>query len=178
MRITYGVDTVPMNPEMQDLIDRFRTGRVPMLQFMKSMIEIKERTGVPSVEPELGKAVVAGRARHTEGRDLMAILLGAYGFETIVVDRDSSIENIISICNDPDVSVLCMSIQTTYDIPDLLLAHRLMIEDGIRDRIVYNAGGVAVSEEVAKATGCDVYGSTAVDSVEAVKEWVLRKNRS
>ncbi len=71
-----------------------------------------------------------------------------------------------------------MSIQTTYDIPDLLLAHRLMIEDGIRDRIVYNAGGVAVSEEVAKAAGCEVYGSTAVDSVEAVKEWVLRKNRS
>ena len=32
-----------MNSEMQDLIDRFRTGRVPMLQFMKSMIEIKER---------------------------------------------------------------------------------------------------------------------------------------
>ncbi len=97
MRITYGVDTVPMNPEMQDLIDRFRTGRVPMLQFMKSMIEIKERAGVPSVEPELGKAVVAGRARHTEGRDIMAILLGAYGFETIVVDRDSSIEDIIGI---------------------------------------------------------------------------------
>lgn len=178
MRITYGVDTVPMNPEMQDLIDRFRTGRVPMLQFMKSMIEIKERAGVPSVEPELGKAVVAGRARHTEGRDLMAILLGAYGFETIVVERDSSIEDIIGICNDPGVTVLCMSIQTTYDIPDLHLASRLMAEDGIRDRIVFNAGGVAVSEDVAKAVGCDVYGSTAVDSAEAVKQEVLRKNRS
>ena len=166
-----------MNPEMQELIDRFRNGGVPMLQFMKSMMEIKERTGVPAIEPELGKAVVAGRARHTEGRDLMSILLGAYGFDVIVIGRDSSIEDIVRICNDPDVSVLCMSIQTTYDIPDLHLANRLMAEDGIRDRIVFNAGGVAVSEKVAKDVGCDVYGSTAVDSVESINVEVIRKRR-
>ncbi len=164
-----------MNPEMTELIDRFRNGTVPMLQFMKMMKELKERNNEPLFKEELGKAVVAGRARHTEGRDLMSILLEAYGFETVVMPRDSSIGDVVKACIDNDASVLCISVQMTYDIPELHLAQELMTEFGIRDDIVFNVGGVAVSRAVAEQIGCDVYEGTAVDSVESIKAEVLRR---
>ncbi len=165
-----------MNDEMKELLESFRKGNVPMLQFMKSMKELKERTGEPEHDIRLGKAVVAGRHRHTEGRDLMTIILEAYGFRTVVVERDSSVIDIVDLCMDPEVTVLCMSIQTTYDIPDLKEAVELMTENGIRDRIVFNAGGVAISERVSQEIGCDVFERTAVDSAESISEEVLRRS--
>ncbi|MBE6528860.1 MAG: hypothetical protein E7Z64_06875 [Thermoplasmata archaeon] len=165
-----------MEPEAERLIEEFRMGRMPMLQFMRSMNEVKESGGCPGPDPLLGKAVVAGRARHTEGRDLMSIILEALGFEVIAAKRDTSIEDLVRMCEDEGVTALCLSIQTTYDIPDIRLADELMRESGIRDRIVFNAGGVAVSEKVAMDCGCDVYGSTAVDSAESIRDLVRSRS--
>ncbi len=46
---------------------------------------------------------------------------------------------------------------------------------GIRDRIVFNAGGSPITPGLADKAGCDVFSTTAVGSVEAIKEEVLRR---
>ena len=49
---------------------------------------------------------------------------------------------------------------------------------GIRDRIVFNAGGSPITQGFADKAGCDVFSTTAVGSVRAIKEEVLRRIRS
>ncbi|MBR7006455.1 MAG: hypothetical protein IKH98_06135 [Candidatus Methanomethylophilaceae archaeon] len=46
---------------------------------------------------------------------------------------------------------------------------------GIRDRIVFNAGGSPITQGLADKAGCDVFSTTAVGSVRAIKEEVLRR---
>ena len=46
---------------------------------------------------------------------------------------------------------------------------------GIRDRIVFNAGGSPITPGLADKAGCDVYSATAVGSVQAIKGEVLRR---
>jgi methanogenic corrinoid protein MtbC1 len=162
-----------MDPETERLLDGFDRGEIPLLQFMASIHSIRETRGF---EPEgLGKAVVASFGRHTEGRDLMACILAAFGFGIVVAERDSTAEEAVGLCKDPDVSVLCYSVQTTYDCPDLFETSNYLKEAGIRDRIVLNVGGSPVTEEMARDLECDVFSRTAVQSARLIKEAVLRK---
>jgi methanogenic corrinoid protein MtbC1 len=48
---------------------------------------------------------------------------------------------------------------------------------GIRDRILLNAGGGAVSEQVAEKFGCDVFAETAVKTCTLIRETVAERHR-
>ena len=107
----------------------------------------------------------------------MTVLLRAYGFETRPLREYCTAEEIADACSDPDVAVLCLSFQTTYDLPDLKIITGLLAGRGIRDRIVLSAGGTAVSERIASEAGCDVFRMTALETAEAVEKEV-RKRKS
>jgi len=174
------IDTGNMGPDEIDsekmrLLEEFEKGRLPLLEFMRSVKRLEDSVGGLSVDPRLGKAVVASFGRHTEGRDLMATILKIFGFGIELADRDASIPEIIDMCQMDDVSVLCLSVQTTYDCPGLEEIDGTLRDLGIRDRIVFNVGGAAVSEHLAKKLGCDIYGRTASESVRVMREAVLNK---
>ena len=118
---------------------------------------------------------MASFSRHTEGRDLISLLLEANGFKTIRVERDTSVEDIVRLCGDDDVTVLCLSVQATWDLENIWKADRLLKEAGIRDRILLNAGGGAVSEQVARKYGCDVFAETAVKTCRMIREAIAGK---
>jgi len=92
-----------------------------------------------------------------------------------VAGRDTSIEDVIAMCRDPEVTVLCLSVQTTYDCPEVLEASRLLEEEGIRDRIVLNIGGSPITKELSDRAGGDVFSTTASGSARKVREEVLRR---
>ena len=166
-----------MDPAVQRVLEEYRRKDMPVGIFMKSLREAVNSAGISIIDESLGKAVAAGRGRHTGGRDLMTVLLRAYGFETLPLREYCTAEEIADACSDPDVAVLCLSFQTTYDLPDLKTITGLLAERGIRDRIVLSAGGTAVSERIASEAGCDVFRMTALETAEAVEKEV-RKRKS
>ncbi len=163
-----------MTDEVQELLDGFETGRIPLLEFIRSAKRLQDE-GRIATDPSLGTAVVTCFGRHSEGRDLMAVLLTIQGFSVLSADRDSSLEEIVELCRRPDVTVLCMSVQTTYDCPESLQMSEMLEEAGIRDRIVLNLGGAAISETMAEKANCDIYADTASKSVRLIKEEVSRR---
>jgi methanogenic corrinoid protein MtbC1 len=173
---SYG-DTLVSEEERKALIAGFESGRIPLMEFIRSVNRMVEADGLPS-DPALGTAVVTCFGRHSEGRDLMASLLLLHGFSVIPADRNADLDDIISLCSQPDVTVLCMSVQTTYDCPESMQISDMLEEAGIREGIVLNIGGAAISKGIAERAGCDVYGMTASESVRLIKEEVLRRNGS
>ncbi len=164
-----------MDPAVKRVLEEYRRKDMPVGIFMKSLREAVNSAGISIIDKSLGKAVAAGRGRHTGGRDLMTVLLRAYGFETRPLREYCTAEEIAGACSDPDVAVLCLSFQTTYDLPDLKTITGLLAERGIRDRIVLSAGGTAVSERIALEAGCDVFRMTALETAEAVEKEVRRR---
>ena len=168
---------MPTNDIAQELLDGFESGRIPLLEFVRTVKKLTDEGAIVS-EPALGTAVVTCFGRHSEGRDLMATLLALNGFSVISAARDSDLEDIVELCRGPGVTVLCMSVQTTYDCPESLLMSEMLSEAGIRDRIVLNIGGAAISENMAERAGCDVYSATASGSVRLIKEAVAKRTCS
>jgi 5-methyltetrahydrofolate--homocysteine methyltransferase len=156
----------------QELIEGFDRGKIPLMTFLRKMEEYR---GSMKTDPSLGTAVVASFSGHTEGRDLMSILLESSGFRTIRCDRNLPIEKVVGICEEEKATVLCLSVQATWDLENIRKASRMLKEMGIRDRIVLNAGGGAVSRNVSEYYGCDVFAETAVSACKAIHEAVVQK---
>ncbi len=157
----------------KELVEDFDRGKIPLMTFLR---EMEAKRGSLGIDPALGTAVVASFSRHTEGRDLISLLLEANGFKTIRVERDTPIEEIVGLCANGDVTVLCLSVQATWDLENIRKADRLLKEAGIRDRILLNAGGGAVSEQVARKYGCDVFAETAVKTCKMIREAIAGKH--
>ena len=156
----------------KELVEAFDRGKIPLMTFLR---EMESKRGKITADPALGTAVVASFSRHTEGRDLISLLLEANGFRTVRVERDTPIEDIVKLCCDEEVTVLCLSVQATWDLENIGKADRLLKEMGIRDRILLNAGGGAVSEQVAERFGCDVFAETAVKTCTLIRETVANR---
>ena len=167
----------PIDNDLDALLQGYENGSIPMLFFLRRLDRFKREHGLVH-DPVLGKAVVGSFGRHTEGRDLMAGLLEANGFEVIVADRWTPLAKVIEMCRDPGVTVLCLSVQTTYECPDVLETGGMLEEEGVRDRIVFNIGGSPITKELSDRAGGDVYSTTAYESVRLVKEEVLRRRSS
>ncbi len=160
---------------MRELIERLNKGRMPLLFFINEARKIREECGPVPLKEELGKAVVASLDNHTEGRDLMAILLQTEGFDVITADRSAKATDIIALCRDPDVSVLCYSVEMLSFCPYICKLANMLKEEGIRDRIVYNAGGAPVNESMAEEAGCDVFSRNGGESAEMIAAKVREK---
>ena len=130
---------------MNGLLDRYEDGRYPLMYFIRAVARAKEELGDCSKDPELGRVVVACFAMHTEGRDLMSTILGIVGFEVTVVERYTSMDRILELCSDPEVTALCVSVQATYDLPQVKGLRSRMDDLGL-ERVVLNVGGSPVSE--------------------------------
>jgi len=160
--------------ELDGLTAGFESGRVPLLEFIRSARSVLDSNDIPP-RKELGAAVVGCFGRHTEGRDLMACLLEIQGFRIILSERGSDLTGMIDQCSDPDVTVLCISAQSTYDCPELFELGDLLREAGMRERIIVNVGGAAVTPSAAERMDCDVYCSTALESAKAITRKVLER---
>ena len=156
----------------QELIEGFDRGKIPLMTFLRRMEEYR---GSMKTDPSLGTAVVASFSGHTEGRDLMSILLESSGFRTIRCDRNFPIEWVVKVCEEEKATVLCLSVQATWDLENIRRADSLLKDMGIRDRIILNAGGGAVSKRVADLYGCDVFAETAVSTCRAIHKAVAEK---
>jgi methanogenic corrinoid protein MtbC1 len=155
--------------ELESLLDQFSAGSLPSIGFVSRVKALEAANpGLISPDPSLGVALVAGFGNHTSGRDLMSLLLEIEGFRVRNSQiRDSDAE-LVRMCADPEITVLCISAQSTQS-ADCIADVIADIDPADRKRVVFNAGGAPVSQSLADRIGCDVFAQSAVESVRLIK---------
>jgi 5-methyltetrahydrofolate--homocysteine methyltransferase len=112
--------------------------------------------------------VVIGTVQHDVhdiGKDIVVMLLQGAGFEVIDLGVDVPPEKFVEAIRAHQPTVMGMSILLTTCYDSVSRTMNAIREAGLRDKIAVMVGGAAASDLLAKATGCDFYGKTAVDGL-------------
>ncbi|MEM3921281.1 MAG: corrinoid protein [Fervidicoccaceae archaeon] len=123
---------------------------------------------------KLGKVVI-GTVRgdlHDIGKNIVAMMLEAAGFEVIDLGADVPPEKFVEAVKQYDANIVAMSALLTVTMPEMKIVIDKLKETGLRDKVKIIVGGAPVTEEYAKSIGADGYGETAVEGVRICKQWV------
>jgi len=123
---------------------------------------------------KLGRVVI-GTVRgdlHDIGKNIVAMMLEAAGFEVIDLGADVPPERFVEAVKEHDANIVAMSALLTVTMPEMKNVIDELKKAGLRDKVKVIVGGAPVTEEYAKSIGADGYGETAVEGVRICKQWV------
>jgi len=123
---------------------------------------------------KLGRVVI-GTVRgdlHDIGKNIVAMMLEAAGFEVIDLGADVPPEKFVEAVKEHDANIVAMSALLTVTMPEMKNVIDELKKAGLRDKVKVIVGGAPVTEEYAKSIGADGYGETAVEGVRICKQWV------
>jgi len=148
-----------------------KIGLPVLLQTVKVADAVKE--AVKFEKPDLGRAITCTVDSHTDGRNLMALLLGIAGFDVVILEKDRTEIDVANFCAEPDVTVCTASAEFCTPGNKLKTLVQALKDEGVRDKVVFNAGGLPVTHAAAKDLGSDVHSDSAADSVKQILEMVM-----
>lgn len=135
-------------------------------------------------EPELAKenakmktvgtvalGTVAGDI-HSIGKDIMAVLLSANGFNVNDLGVDVPAKNFIEAAKEYEVDIVGASALMSTTIPEQQRIVEDLKENGLRGKVKFMIGGAGVSERWAKEIGADAWALTSYEGVEKAKRLV------
>jgi len=111
---------------------------------------------------------------HSIGKDIVATLLFAEGFEVVDVGVNVKADDFLKAVNDhkPDILALSALLTTTA------MEQRNVIEGlkraGVREKVKVLLGGSAINQEFADKIGADGYGATGPSGVKVARHLVAR----
>jgi corrinoid protein of di/trimethylamine methyltransferase len=122
-------------------------------------------------QESLGKVVIGTVFGdiHNIGKNMVATLLYAAGFEVIDLGINVRSEDFLKAikANDPDVLAMSALLTTTA------MEQKNVIEglkkEGVKDKVKVIVGGSPINQEFADSIGADGYGATAPEGVRLVK---------
>ena len=125
-----------------------------------------------SSENILGKVLIATVKDdiHDIGKNIVALLMKAAGFDVVDIGVNRSAEEILSAAKDHEVDVIGLSALLTTTIPQMQVFIELLQESGLRDKFKVIVGGAPVTEDFAVQIGADGYGADATRAVEVIKK--------
>jgi corrinoid protein of di/trimethylamine methyltransferase len=165
--------------------DRFRRDEVylPHLlmaaEAMKAGVEILQR-GIPKedVEKMNRGRVIVGTVEgdiHDLGKNIVAAMLAASGFEVIDLGKDVGADVFVSKAREVNADIIALSALMTTTMP----YQREVIEElkyrGVRDKFIVVVGGGPVTTEWAEKIEADGFAENASEAVEAVKKLMTGK---
>ncbi|HBF37217.1 MAG TPA: cobalamin-binding protein [Firmicutes bacterium] len=133
------------------------------------------QAGVKVLQPHLKATavktgvVVLGTVQgdtHDIGKNLVAIMLGAAGFEVHDVGRDVPPEVFAAKVKETRANILGLSALMTTSMAGMKTVIDLLKKEGLREQVKIMIGGAPVSERYAHEIGADAY---SVDAVSAVR---------
>lgn len=146
---------------------------------MKAGVEVLQR-GIPKEELEkmkLGRIVIGTVEGdiHDLGKNIVAAMLTASGFEVIDLGKDIPSEVFVNKAKEVNADIIALSALMTTTMP----YQRLVIDElkyqGVRDRFLVIVGGGPVTSEWAEKIGADGFAENASKAIEAVKKLMARK---
>ena len=122
----------------------------------------------------LGKVAV-GTVRgdlHDIGKNIVATLLGAAGFDVIDLSVDVTPEQFVEAVRTQKPKIIGMSALLTVTMPEMENVIKELKKAGLRDKVKIIVGGAPLTEDYAKKIGADAYAPNAVAGVNMCKKWV------
>jgi corrinoid protein of di/trimethylamine methyltransferase len=119
--------------------------------------------------------VVIGTVRgdiHDIGKNIVAVMLEAAGFEVNDLGVDVTSENFLNKTKESKAQIVAMSALLTVTTPEQKNTVHAIEKAGIRKNVKIAVGGAAVTPEWAREIGAEGYSDNAVDAVELFKKLV------
>lgn len=107
---------------------------------------------------------------HDIGKNLVASLLQANGYEVIDLGADVKLEKFINTALEKEAKFICLSALLTTTMTGQQRVIQLLKERNLRSRFKVIVGGAPVTEKWAASIGADGYGENAIDAVRVVQK--------
>lgn len=107
---------------------------------------------------------------HDIGKNIVALLMRANGFEVYDLGRDIPIDAMINKAVDTDSHIIAASTLLSTSMPYMEDLIKLLKERNLRERFTVMVGGGPVTREWAEEIGADGYGDDGDEAVKAAKE--------
>jgi trimethylamine corrinoid protein len=112
---------------------------------------------------------------HDIGKNLVASMLRATGFEVIDLGADVKLEKFIETAVREKADIVALSALLTTTMVNQKKFIELLVSQGLRGQFKVMVGGAPVSERWARAIEADGYGESAVQAMEVARKLLLRK---
>jgi len=109
---------------------------------------------------------------HDIGKNIVAALLRANGFEVIDLGVDVPVEEFVEAVRRFEPDILGLSALMTTTVPLQRRVIERLEELGLRDKVKILVGGGAVTPDMAREIGADAYGRDALDAVKKAIELI------
>ena len=122
-------------------------------------------------ETKKGK-IVLGTVKgdiHEIGKNIVAVLLTAKGFEVYDLGRDVPLEKFVEKAIEVKADVVGMSALLTTTMEGQKRVVEELKEAGLRDKVKTIVGGAPISQAWANRIGADAYGENATEAVVKIK---------
>ena len=141
---------------------------------MKAAMEI--------LQPELEKAQIALRSAgkivigtvegdiHDIGKNLVASILSANGFDVVDLGADVKLETFIEKAEEENADLICLSALLTTTMTGQKRLIELLKDKGLYGRYKVMVGGAPVNQKWADDIGADGYSENALTAVDAAKK--------
>ena len=106
---------------------------------------------------------------HNIGKDMLATLAAAEGFEVVDLGVDVKRETFMGAVREHKPDILAMSALLTTTAPEQGKVIRMLKDEGFRDKLKVVVGGGAITSEFARSIGADGYEPTAPMGVKLLK---------
>ncbi len=145
---------------------------------MKAALSILEPAALQKGAGALKKSkVVIGTITgdiHDIGKNIVAMLLRANGFEVYDLGRDVPIDDLIRKAEEVGADIIAASTLLSTSMPYMEDLVNLLKERGLRDKYIVMVGGGPVTREWAASIGADGYGDDGEEAVKVAKELLQR----
>jgi len=187
-------DAVCKHMDLNEVIEK---GYIPGIQesgrlweegeyFLPELITSAEsmKAAMGFLQPELKKAhlktksegkIVIGTIEgdiHDIGKNLVASMLSAYGFEVIDMGRDVKLEKFIMKADEVDADLICLSALLTTTMLGQKKFIEMLKKKNLSERFRVMVGGAPVNQKWANDIGADGYAENAMTAVQAAKNLI------
>jgi 5-methyltetrahydrofolate--homocysteine methyltransferase len=152
--------------------DLFLAEVIMAVETFKSGFAVLEPHFKGDQTPVLGKVVVGTIFGdiHDVGKNLVIIMLRAYGFEVHDLGIDVSADRFVEAVSVYHADIVGISAELTTTMLGMKDVVRAMEEDGLRKRVKIMVGGPSVTEDYARSIGADGYGKDCFEAVLIAKK--------
>lgn len=114
---------------------------------------------------------------HDIGKNLVASMLRASGFEVVDLGADVKVEKFVEAAAEEKADIIAMSALLTTTMLNQKRVVELLVSRGLRAQVKVMVGGAPVTERYAREIGADGYGESAVQAVSVARNLMAGRGR-
>jgi 5-methyltetrahydrofolate--homocysteine methyltransferase len=166
--------------DMYERGDYFVADLIVASEIFKEVMNILEPLIMREKLKPIGRVVIGTVEGdiHDIGKNLVATMLRANGFEVIDLGVDVSPQKFVEAVKQYKPDIVGMSTLLTSAMVNMKKVIEALVKEGLRDKVKVIVGGAPLTEKFAKEIGADAYGENAVIAVDICRKLVEELHKS